>query len=123
MIQHLLEKYSHETTKRVDQVICLATELLMPYNWPGMWGSLRMPLKGGGVPCKSRSPGVEYFSFLRTSLMTISRPRSLREMERGYIQQILEENDWNITRDSQVLGMNRVTLHKMIKRYKLGRKG
>jgi two-component system response regulator HydG len=42
-------------------------------------------------------------------------------MEKQHIQQILEEYNWNVTRASKALEINRVTLHKMIKRYNLER--
>jgi two-component system response regulator HydG len=40
-------------------------------------------------------------------------------VEQDYIAEILEEQDWNITRSAKILGINRVTLHKMIKRFEL----
>ena len=45
----------------------------------------------------------------------------LREMEKEYIQGILTECSWNVTKASKILDINRVTLHKMIKRYDLKR--
>ncbi|MBW2572486.1 MAG: helix-turn-helix domain-containing protein, partial [Deltaproteobacteria bacterium] len=51
-----------------------------------------------------------------------SESLSLREMEKEYIQKILEENTWNVTQSAKILGINRVALHKMIKRYNLKRK-
>jgi two-component system response regulator HydG len=48
-----------------------------------------------------------------------SKPMSLRDMEKHYIQQILEECDWNVTRAAKMLDINRVTLHKKIKRCEL----
>ena len=40
-------------------------------------------------------------------------------MEKEYIRETLEEEGWNVTRSAKILGINRVTLHKMIKRYDL----
>jgi two-component system response regulator HydG len=42
-------------------------------------------------------------------------------MEKDYIQGILEEQEWNVTESAKVLGVNRVSLHKMINRYQLKR--
>ncbi|MDH3723499.1 MAG: hypothetical protein OER74_18525 [Desulfobacteraceae bacterium] len=42
-------------------------------------------------------------------------------MEKAYIQKILVENNWNVTQSAKILEINRVTLHKMIKRYRLER--
>ncbi len=46
---------------------------------------------------------------------------SLREMEKQHIQRVLEECGWNITRASKLLDINRVTLHKKIKRFDMQR--
>jgi two-component system response regulator HydG len=42
-------------------------------------------------------------------------------MEKEYIQEIWAECGWNVTKASRILDINRVTLHKMIKRYGLKR--
>ncbi|MFC1516050.1 helix-turn-helix domain-containing protein [Thermodesulfobacteriota bacterium] len=42
-------------------------------------------------------------------------------MEKAHIQQVLETYNWNVTQASKALEINRVTLHKMIKRYNLKR--
>jgi len=44
---------------------------------------------------------------------------TLKEMEQAYILETLGNCDWNITSSAGVLGINRVTLHKKIERYKL----
>jgi two-component system response regulator HydG len=40
-------------------------------------------------------------------------------MEKHYIQRILEECGWNVTRAAKMLDINRVTLHKKIKRFQM----
>ena len=40
-------------------------------------------------------------------------------MEKDYLSYILEECNWNVTQASKILDINRVTLHRMIKRYGL----
>jgi transcriptional regulator of acetoin/glycerol metabolism len=42
-------------------------------------------------------------------------------MEKGYIRQVLDDCAGNITRAAAVLGINRVTLHRKIKRLQLSR--
>jgi two-component system response regulator HydG len=121
LVQHFLEKYSHETTKRVDHVTSEAMQLLKDYDWPGNVRELENAIERAVVLSKSRSLGKEDFAFLRTIPSPVSKPRSLREMEKHYIQEILENCDWNVTKASKILDINRVTLHKMIKRLNLKR--
>ncbi len=122
LIQHFLEKYGHETTKQVDRVTRDATELLKRYDWPGNVRELENAVERAVVLAQSRTLGVKDFAFLRSSPASLSRPLSLREVEKQHIQQILEEYDWNVTQASKALEINRVTLHKKIKRFNLERR-
>ena len=45
--------------------------------------------------------------------------KSLGDLEKQYIKQVLDMNDWNITRSAKVIQVDRVTLYNKIKKYKL----
>ena len=122
LIQHFLEKYGHETTKQVDRVTRDATELLKRYDWPGNVRELENAVERAVVLSQSRTLGIKEFAFLRSSPASLSRPQSLQEVEKQHIQQILEEYNWNVTQASKALEINRVTLHKKIKRFNLERR-
>ena len=121
LIHHFLEKYGHETTKQVDRVTRDATELLKRYDWPGNVRELENAVERAVVLSQSRTLGIKDFAFLRSSPAPLSRPLSLQEVEKQHIQQILEEYNWNVTQASKALKINRVTLHKKIKRFNLER--
>jgi len=95
--------------------------LLKGYDWPGNVRELENAIERAVVLSKSRTLGIEDFSFLRSSPATTSTSISLKEVEKVHIQRVLEEYGWNVTQASKVLQINRVTLHKMIKRYNLKR--
>jgi two-component system response regulator HydG len=120
-VDHFLEKYSHETAKRVDHVSGDTLARLTQYNWPGTVRELENTIERAVVLSKSRTLGVEDFAFLQPSRPPRSKTLTLREMEKEYIREVLEASDWNITHASKVLGINRVTLHKKIKRFELVR--
>jgi two-component system response regulator HydG len=96
-------------------------ELLRRYEWPGNVRELENAIERAVVLSKSRTLRVEDLSFIRPPDLQFSQTLSLREMEKAYIQQILEENNWNVTQSAKILEINRVTLHKMMKRYNLKR--
>jgi DNA-binding NtrC family response regulator len=122
LVEHFLRKYSEETNKKVDHVTNDAIGLLKQYDWPGNVRELENAIERAVVLSKSRTLRTEDFSFIQTSSIQFAESLSLREMEKEYIQKILEENTWNVTQSAKILGINRVTLHKMIKRYNLKRK-
>lgn len=46
---------------------------------------------------------------------------TLEQIKSEYAQAVLEREAWNITKAAKVLGIERITLNRMIKRYKLKR--
>ena len=121
LVKHFLNKFSHETTKQVNHVTAEALGLLKRYDWPGNVRELENAIERAVVLSKSRTISVQDFNFLRPSYARPDTRRTLREMEKRYVQEVLEEEEWNVTRAAKVLGINRVTLHKMIRRYDLER--
>ena len=51
--------------------------------------------------------------------ITYSPVQSLDDLEKKYIQQVLDKYDWNISRSAKVLKVDRVTLYNKIKKYGL----
>jgi DNA-binding NtrC family response regulator len=119
LIHHFLSKFSHETTRRVDHVSRDALKILQSYPWPGNVRELENAIERGVVLSRGNTLGVEDFAFLQLPRVKVPCAGSLREVEKQYIEQVLGECDWNITRAAEVLDINRVTLHKKIKRLNL----
>jgi len=122
LIRHFLEKYSHETVKRVDHITRDTIEHLIAYEWPGNVRELENAVERAVVLAGSRTLDIQDFSFLQRTPAMFSRPMSLRDMEKQYIRRILEECGWNVTKAAKMLGINRVTLHKKIKRFAIQKK-
>jgi two-component system response regulator HydG len=121
LAMHFLQKYSQETNKHVDHINRDAMSLLSNYDWPGNIRELQNAVERAVVLAKSRTLSAGGFSFLHTSYKPQSKRISLKENEREYIRQILEDSEWNVTKAAKVLDINRVTLHKKIKRFDLKR--
>jgi two-component system response regulator HydG len=120
LVDHFLEKYSQETAKKVDHISPSTMKLLTRYNWPGNVRELENAIERAVVLSRSRTLGDDAFAFLRPSApFPEAGGRSLKEMEKGYIEQVLTDCDWNVTEAAKILEINRVTLHRMIKRYDL----
>jgi two-component system response regulator HydG len=121
LVEHFIEKYSHETTKRVDHVNREAMALLQAHDWPGNVRELENAVERAVVLSKSRTLKKEDFSFICPPDIRTAGSRSLRDMEQRHIENILDECGWNVTQAAGILKINRVSLHKMIKRYGLKR--
>jgi two-component system response regulator HydG len=118
---HFLEKYSQETAKRVDRITPAAMDLLRRYDWPGNVRELENAVERAVVLAKSRSLDQEAFAFLQPATPAPGPPATLAEMQTAYIQQTLNRCGGNVTQAANVLGINRVTLHKKIKHLNLTR--
>jgi DNA-binding NtrC family response regulator len=117
LIRHFLGKYSQETTKRVDHITRDTIERLIEYEWPGNVRELENAVERAVVLARSRTLDIQDFSFLQRTPAMFSKPMSLRDMEKQYIRRVLEECGWNVTKAAKMLNINRVTLHKKIKRF------
>jgi two-component system response regulator HydG len=120
LVVHFLKKYSQETAKQVDRITLRAEKLLQQYDWPGNVRELKNVVERAVVLSQSRTLHAKDFPFLSRAAGGGKR-RSLKQLEEDHIRKMLHEHDWNITRTADILGINRATLHKKIKRYRLKR--
>ena len=118
LLDHFLQKYSQEMAKQVDHIAPQTRRRLMDYDWPGNVRELQNAVERAVVLAPSRTLQTSDFAFLRASAPAPA-PLTLKAVERRHIARILTQCDWNITRAAGMLGINRVTLHKKIKRMDL----
>ena len=117
LVDHFMAKYSHETTKHVDRIKSDAMALLTSYDWPGNVRELKNVVERAVVLSKSRTLTLDDFSFLRPAHAALPfEPMTLKEVEEAHILKVLDGQNWQITRAAEILGINRVSLHKYIKR-------
>jgi two-component system response regulator HydG len=121
LLEHFLNKYSQETTKKVDRVTKEAETILKNYNWPGNVRELENAVERAVVLSRSRTLNAGDFAFLQAAPADHGETASLIDAETRHIRKILDQCDWNITRAAKVLKINRVTLHKKMKRYDINR--
>ena len=116
LTDHFLEKYSQETAKRVDRIAPDTMRLLKQYDWPGNVRELENAIERAVVLSRTRTLTTDDFAFLKPSSAPTPSSQALRDVEIYHILKVLDENDWNVSKSSEILGINRVTLHKKIKR-------
>jgi two-component system response regulator HydG len=119
LAEHFLDLYSRETNKDIDTINREAMTLLRQYDWPGNVRELENAIERAVVICKKRRLGPEEFSFLAPHPAVTARIHSLEASQIAHIREVLKHFDWNISHAAKALEINRVTLHKKIKKYDL----
>jgi two-component system response regulator HydG len=120
LAQHFLERYARETGKRLEELSPEALEVLAAYSWPGNVRELKNVMERAVVVARGRRVGAEELTFLQEPGPAGRAPATLAEVERDHIQRVLAAQGGNVTRAAEVLGIDRRTLTRKLKRYREG---
>ena len=126
--QYFLQKFSEETGRKIRSFTLQAMQRLSHYRWPGNVRELKNVIERAVV--LSRGPYIDKDDLILSNLATAGdtidlpqpdhfEPISLAEMERRHISATLKSTDWNKSQAAQILGIERSTLDRKIRRYKL----
>ncbi|MBI5577337.1 MAG: sigma-54-dependent Fis family transcriptional regulator [Deltaproteobacteria bacterium] len=124
LVDHFIEKFNIEMGKQIRGVSEGAMRILMDNEWPGNARELRNVVERAMVVAKGNIiTDSDVSRPTATSTPTNHWTKSLDEVEKEHIRAVLAENQWNIVRSAQTLGIDRVTLYNKIKKYELKRDG
>ena len=115
LVEHFIRKFSASMNKRIIRVSPAAMALLDRYQWPGNIRELENAIERAMVVAQEPEIGEEDFA-LRLPVAEHS-PRTLEEIERAHILAVLDDCKGNQTLASEVLDIDRVTLHNKLKKY------
>jgi DNA-binding NtrC family response regulator len=121
LAEHFMRRFSQETNKRVDQISREAMDELMLYEWPGNVRELENAIERAVVVAKARRIMPQDLPIFRGERAVGPENESLKEIEKAHVARILKENDWNISKTSEILRIDRSTLYNKIKRYHIQR--
>jgi DNA-binding NtrC family response regulator len=119
LAEHFLHRFSQETNKSVELISREAIDEMMLYEWPGNIRELENAIERAVVVCKGAKVMPNDLPIFRPEYVCIPPSNTLMEVEKAHIQQILNDNQWNISRSATILGIDRSTLYSKIKRYKI----
>jgi DNA-binding NtrC family response regulator len=117
LAEHFLYRFARETNKPVEKISRAALDEMMLYEWPGNVRELENAVERAVVVCPDRIIEPRHLPILCTPFPLQPPSGSLKEMEKSYIIQILEQNQWNISHCAKILGIDRSTLYSKITRY------
>jgi Nif-specific regulatory protein len=124
-----LRKFNAETGRRIVGFTDSAKEKLVTYLWPGNVRELKNVIERAVVLCRGQQ--IDESDLLVTKLATAGDtaeaeaaaeeflPASLEDIERRYILATLNHTSWNKSRTATILGIERSTLDRKIRRYGL----
>jgi DNA-binding NtrC family response regulator len=120
LVAYLIEKINRELRKNVKKVPPEVIKILMKIPWKGNVRELENALTRAVILAKGDVILAENLP-VDTGEKKIFPEElgSLREIEKKYIQHVLDASNGNKTRASQILQITRPTLDKKIKEYKL----
>ena len=122
---HFLRKCAARMSKDVTEIVPEAMDLLKAYDFPGNVRELENIVERGVAIATGNS--IEVASLpddlrelaIRTFRKKEGRLPSLEEQERDYIKWVLQEAGGNQTLAAQILGIDRVSLWRKLKRYQM----
>ncbi len=128
LIEHFIQLLRHHADRRIDGITPQALELLSRHTWPGNVRELRNVIERALVLGSSNVLDVEDFSLSSLGAMPLAplavppsatgyQPITLDSLEQAHIRATLEFAEGNKTKASQILGIERSTLDRKLKRY------
>ncbi len=121
-----LKKHGERMGKRVDTISDEVMRILSGYEFPGNVRELENIVERGVALAKGNVLEVAHLpdDVRNTGLTAFRREQgrfpSLEDQERAYIQWVLREVDGNRSRAAAILGIDRVSLWRKLKRYQIG---
>jgi Nif-specific regulatory protein len=129
LAHYFLQRFNSETGRKLRGFTPQAMELMRKYRWPGNVRELKNVVERAVV--LARGELIEYDDLTLSQISTAGdtgdfqpaqaqfRPASLADIERQHILATLVATNWNKSQTSALLGIERSTLDRKIRRYEL----
>jgi Nif-specific regulatory protein len=132
LAEYFLRRFNEETGRKLQGYTPRAMEELLRYRWPGNVREMKNVIERAVV--LARGEFVDHDDLVLSRLNTAGdtevgldpvtpcagfEPTSLADLERVHILRTLNATAWNKSRTAQILGIERSTLDRKIRRYAL----
>ena len=119
LVNHFLKQYAERNGEPVKRISPGAIRQLLAYDWPGNVRELSGVIERAAL---METTGIIQSAGLPLHLRSARPPAPvlpLAIVERQAVLQALKASSHNVTRAAHALGINRVTLHRKLKKYGL----
>jgi transcriptional regulator with GAF, ATPase, and Fis domain len=131
LANYFLDRFNAETGRKIRGFTPEALHLMQQYRWPGNVRELKNVIERAVVLARtdfienddlnlsSIAAATDSGELLAPAPKSTFEPLSLDEVERRHIHATLKATGWNKSRTAAILGVERSTLDRKIKRYEL----
>ncbi len=136
LITHFLHELDRRYKRNITAIDPAALEALYAYNWPGNVRELQNVIERTYYLASPPLIRLHDLPSQISDCVTVSseaswkhlpyreaKEKALENFEKKYLLFHLEQNHWNISRTAEKCGIDRRTIHRLIKRYKLKEPG
>jgi len=124
--QYFLQRYSKQMNKAISEIAPAVSSRLAGYGFPGNVRELENIIAGGvalargsAIELENLPEDLRAFDIKTFRCKADGSLPSLKEQEMAYIQWVVKEVKGNKTLAAQVLGIDRVSLWRKLKKYEL----
>jgi two-component system, NtrC family, response regulator AtoC len=125
LTNHFLQKFSEENHKNISHISPEALEIIFQYSWPGNVRELEHTIERAII--LSRHPMILPEDLPKKmadeikdpEILSPGKPLSLRELEKRYVLKVLQETGGNKKKASEILGIDRTTLYRILEKENL----
>jgi DNA-binding NtrC family response regulator len=130
---HFLTRFSEELGREVKNISAQAMSILINQDWPGNVRELENAVHRAVLLCEGNTITPGHLAFVEVKKSpdvprTIEelkrakknlRAKSIEKIERSFLVDALQRNDWNISRAARDVGMQRTNFHSLLKKHRI----
>jgi len=134
---HFLKKFNQEMNKEIKSISVEAMNKLMSYEWPGNVRQLENVIERAVVMAESQAIVSEYLpasilgkgveidtqipknSKELKKMKKYLRESAVENIEKMFVLEALNRNDWNVTNSAKEVGMQRTNFQALMRKYNI----
>jgi DNA-binding NtrC family response regulator len=117
LVEHFIKKYCTAMSRDSVSIEPAALKRIEDFEFPGNVRELENMIERAIVIGNGKEIKLNDLPMVKD--VVYHSAESLNELEKNHIQLILDKYNWNISRASKALRIDRVTLYNKIKKYQL----
>jgi two-component system, NtrC family, response regulator HydG len=118
LAEHFLRRFAQSMNKPITGITLETRELMRGFDWPGNVRELQNAVERALLVCKTKEIQPSDLPLQVSGSRGIAtNGKSLSDVERQHVKNVLEETGWNVYQAARLLEIDRVTLYNKIKKY------